>query len=158
VSYVPLALKAGAMLFTGVRADQILVENGRAAGVVARAGGKKLTVRAHATVIACGSLLTPLLLMKNGLGDASGQLGRNLSIHPACAALALFDEKLDGFNAIPQGYAIEEFHDEVLLFEGAFAALDIASASFPIFGPRLVELLEAYDRLACFGVMIEDTS
>jgi choline dehydrogenase-like flavoprotein len=158
VSYVPLALKAGAHLFTGLRAEKVLVEHGRAAGVVARGAGKTLTVRARTVVVACGSLLTPLFLERNKLGLRSGQLGRNLSIHPALAALALYDEVIDGANSIPQGYSIEEFHDEGILFEGAFAPLDIGAASFPILGKQLVELLEDYKRLACFGFMIEDTS
>jgi hypothetical protein len=102
--------------------------------------------------------LTPLLLEASGIGRASGQLGRNLSIHPALGVMALFDEKLDGGSAIPQGYAIEQFHDEGILFEGAFAPLDLAAASFTLIGPRFVELVEAYDRIACFGVMIEDVS
>jgi hypothetical protein len=158
VSYVPLALKAGAQLVTGARVETILVEGGRAVGVVARAGNRMLRVRARAVVVATGALLTPLLLEQNKLGLGSGQLGRNLSIHPAVAALALYDEILDGANAIPQGYAIEEFHDEGILFEGAFAPLDIGAASFPILGRELVSLLEDYRRLACFGFMIEDTS
>ena len=103
---------------------------------------RTLTVRARAAVVACGSLLTPLLARSLGLGTASGQLGRNLSIHPALGVIALFDEKLDGGNAIPQGYAIEEFHDEGILFEGAFAPLDLAAASFTLIGPRFVELIE----------------
>jgi choline dehydrogenase-like flavoprotein len=158
VSYVPLALKAGTQLFTGVTAERILVENGRAVGVVARAGGKRLTARARAVVVACGALLTPVLLEKNKLCGGSGQLGRNLSIHPAIGTMALYDETIDGGNAIPQGYAIEEFHDEGILFEGAFAPLDIGAASFSSFGPKLVEVLEQYRHLAAFGLMIEDTS
>ena len=163
VSYVPLALKAGATLFTGLRAERVMVDGGRAVGVVATArlpGGDRrtLTIRARATVVSCGSLLTPLLLEASGIGTSSGQLGRNLSIHPALGVMALFDEKIDGGNSIPQGYAIEQFHDEGILFEGAFAPLDLAAASFTMIGPRFVELLESYDRLACFGVMIEDTS
>ncbi|MDB4969388.1 MAG: hypothetical protein JWN44_5077 [Myxococcales bacterium] len=163
VSYVPMALRAGATLFTGVRADRILVDRGRAVGVLAHGRGadgetRTLTVRANAVVVACGSLLTPLLLEGSGVGTSSGQLGRNLSIHPALAVMAMFDEKLDGGNAIPQGYAIEQFHDEGILFEGAFAPLDLAAASMTMLGPKFVELLEGYDRLACFGVMIEDVS
>jgi glycine/D-amino acid oxidase-like deaminating enzyme len=162
VSYVPLALRAGANLFTGLRADEILVENGRAVGVVARArigeAMRKLTVRARAVVVACGSLLTPLLLEKNGIGTSSGELGRNLSIHPAIGAMALYDEVIDGGNAIPQGYAIEEFHDEGILFEGAFAPLDIGAATTTLLGPKLMSMLERYRHLAVFGLMIEDTS
>jgi hypothetical protein len=156
VSYVPLALDAGAMLFTGLKAEKILVENGRAVGVVARSGKKKLTVRARSIVVACGSLMTPLLLAENGLGGA--EVGKNLSIHPAIGAMALYEEVIDGANAIPQGYAIEEFHEEGILFEGAFAPLDIGAASFTSFGPRLIEILENYKHMACFGLMIEDTS
>jgi hypothetical protein len=159
VSYVPLALKAGAQLFTGARVERILVENGRAVGVVAKGkGGRTLTVRARAVVIACGSLLTPLLLEKNKIGLESGQLGRNLSIHPAAAAVAFYDEVIDAHRAVPQGYAIEEFHDEGILFEGAFAPPVVGAASFPIIGRHLVELLERYRNLVCFGFMIEDTS
>src|SRR5262249_15259336 len=84
-SYEPRALRAGANLLGGLRAERILVENGRACGVLASfSGGQKhVTVRAKAVVVACGSLLTPVLLLRNGLCNSSDQLGRNLSIHPA---------------------------------------------------------------------------
>ena len=51
----------------------------------------RVRIRAKATVLACGTLHTPVLLMRQGLAGASGQLGRNLSIHPAAAALGLFE-------------------------------------------------------------------
>lgn len=159
VSYVPLALKAGAELFHGARAERIIIENGRAVGVEAKArGDRTITVRARAVVVSCGSLMTPILLSKNGLCGGSGQLGRNLSIHPASATVALFDEDISGFNAIPQGYAIEQFHDEGILFEGGSTPLELGMAFMPFVGPRLVELAEAYDRVCTFGFMVEDTS
>jgi choline dehydrogenase-like flavoprotein len=159
VSYVPAALKAGAELFHGVRVDRIVVTGGRATGVVARTGdGRTVTVHARAVVIACGALMTPILLERNGLGLSSGQLGGNLSIHPAAGALAEFDERIAGWDAIPQGYAIEEFHDEGLLFEGATTPLEYTISLMPQLGPRLTELAEGYDRIASFGFLVEDTS
>jgi len=160
VSYVPRALRAGAHLFTGLRVQEIRTQHGRACGLYAWSpdGTRRLQVDARAVVVACGSLMTPVLLHKNGLANASSELGKNLSIHPATAAVALFDESVRGFEAIPQGYAIEEFHDEGILFEGAFAPLDVGAASIPLLGPRFMEVVEAYDRLACFGYMIEDAS
>lgn len=166
VSYVPAALRAGAMLVTGARAERVMVEGGRAVGVVARSAQsrdvktepKAVTVRARAVVVACGTLLTPLFLEANGLGGASGQLGRNLSIHPAAGVAAMFDEPVEGAKAVPQGYGIEEFHDEGLLFEGAFAPLEIASLWMTQVGPRLMEVMESFDRMAAFGFMIEDVS
>jgi choline dehydrogenase-like flavoprotein len=159
VSYVPLALRAGAELFTRARAERIIVEGGRAAGVVARArSGRTLTVRARAVVVAAGALLTPGLLEANHLGGASGQLGRNLSIHPACGALAEFDEVIASWDGVPQSLAIEEFHDEGILFEGAATPLEFTAALMPQLGPRLIELCERFDRIASFGLMVEDTS
>ena len=158
VSYVPLALKAGATLFTGVTAEEILIENGRAVGVMAYAGEKRLSVRAKRVVIAGGTLLTPLLLEKNHLAGGSGELGCNLSIHPCVGTGALYDEPIEGASSIPQGYTIEEFHDDGLLFEGGFAPLDVGSASFPLFGHQLVDILENYNQLAFFGFMLEDSS
>jgi choline dehydrogenase-like flavoprotein len=159
VSYVPLALRAGAHLYTECRAERILTEGGRAVGVEAAcAGGGTLRVRARAVVVACGTLLTPVLLARNGLCGRSGQLGHNLSIHPAIGAYALFDESLKGYDAIPQGYAVEEFHEEGILFEGGFTPLDYGAGAIMLLGHRYMELMAAYERVACFGMMIEDTS
>src|SRR5437899_2072643 len=47
VSYVPMALKAGASLYTGLRAERVLVDRGRAVGVLAHgrgADGEKRTL------------------------------------------------------------------------------------------------------------------
>lgn len=157
VSYVPMALRGGAQLFAGVRAERVLVEGGRAAGVLASGpGGKRLVVRARAVVVAAGTFHSPVFLMRQGL--KARELGRNLSLHPALASWALFDRKIEGYKGVPQGYSIEEFHEEGLLFEGGSTPLDLGGPLFPEVGRDYTETLEAYDRLACFGFMIEDTS
>jgi choline dehydrogenase-like flavoprotein len=159
VSYIPIALRAGAELFPGARVHRILVEGGHARGVVARTqDGHELTVRARAVVVACGSLLTPLLLERHGLGGASGQLGKNLSIHPAGGALAEFDEEILPWKGIPQGYAIEDLHEEGILYEGAMVPLEMSMTMTPLIGPELIRLAESFDHVASFGFMIEDTS
>lgn len=159
VSYVPLALKAGAELFTGVRVHRILVEDGRAVGVVATAdNGRTLTVRARAVVIACGSLLTPVLLMRNHLAGDSGQLGRNLSIHPACGVIAEMRESVASWQGVPQSYQIDELADDGILMEGVATPLEYAMSVMDQIGPRLIELAEGFDRVASFGLMVSDTS
>ena len=163
VSYVPMALKAGAELFHGARVTRILTSGSQATGVVAALGGegespRTLTVHARAVVVACGSIMTPVLLQQNGLCQGSGQLGRNLSIHPAAAGMGMFDERIAGYAAIPQGYSIDEFHDEGILFEGASAPLELLMAASPMLGPKLIEMAEGFDRAAMFGFMVEDSS
>ena len=142
VSYIPAALRAGAQLFSEAHAERIVIEHGRAVGVVARAVGQhghQVTVRARAVVLAAGALLTPVLLQRQSetrrLLARSGQLGRNLSIHPAAAVFALMPQRVRGAAGIPQGYAIEEFHDEGLLMEGVYTPLDLGAATLTPLGP-----------------------
>jgi choline dehydrogenase-like flavoprotein len=159
VSYVPLALKAGAELFAGARVTRVIVDGGRARGVVAMTrNGHTLTVRARAVVIACGSIMTPIVLSAQGLGGTSGQLGKNLSIHPACGALAEFEEQILPWKGIPQGYAIEELHEEGILYEGASVPLELTVSFTHLVGPELVRLAESFDHVASFGFLVEDTS
>lgn len=159
VSYMPLALKAGAELFAGFRMNRIIVEGGRATGVVATTReGHTLTVRARAVVVACGALTTPMILARQGLGGRSGQLGGNLSIHPASGALAEFDEQVRPWSGIPQGYSIEELHEEGILYEGANVPLEMTMGMTQIIGPEIVRIAESYDRISSFGFLVEDTS
>jgi choline dehydrogenase-like flavoprotein len=159
VSYIPIALRAGAELFAGAKVTRIIVEGGRARGVVARTeDGRALTVRAKAVVISCGAILTPLLLDQHRIGTSSGQLGKNLSIHPAAGALAEFDEEILPWKGIPQGYAIEDLHDEGILFEGAMVPLEMTMSMTQLIGPELIRLAESFDHVSSFGFMIEDTS
>ena len=159
VSYVPLALKAGAELLTNAKMTRALIEGGKAVGVVAKTfDGNTLTVRARSVVIACGSIMTPLVLGQQGLANRSGELGKNLSIHPACGALAEFDEQILGWKGIPQGYSVDELHEEGILFEGAALPLEMTVTVTQLIGPDLVRLAESFDHVASFGFLVEDHS
>jgi choline dehydrogenase-like flavoprotein len=162
VSYVPAALDHGAQLITGLRVDRVLMEGGRAAGVEGVVKlplrDARVRIRAKATVLACGALHTPTLLLKQGLANRSDQVGRNLTIHPAPGAIAIMDEPVSGWSSVPQGYSIDEFKDEGLMFEGATAPLEIASVTVSSFGPKWTSFLESLDRMLMFGFMVKDTS
>jgi len=162
VSYVPAALSRGAQLVTGLRVDRVRLEGGRAIGlegVVQRPVREgRIRIRAKATVLACGTLQTPRLLLEQGLANRSDQVGRNLSIHPAAGALGVFDEKVHAWNSVPQGYAIDEFKDEGLLFEGAHVPLEIAAMTIGGYGPRFTNLLERMASALIFGFMVKDSS
>jgi choline dehydrogenase-like flavoprotein len=162
ISWVPSALGAGAQLLTGFKVERVLTEGETAVGVEGTANGPngpvKLTVRARVVVLACGTLYTPLLLLKSGLANGSGQVGRNLSIHPASGALGLFGEDLEAWKTVPQGYAIDEFRDEGLMFEGAHTPLDVTAATLTTYGPDFVARMEQYRRTVGFGFMVKDRS
>jgi choline dehydrogenase-like flavoprotein len=109
-------------------------------------------------VVACGSIHTPLFLRDNGLGLESGELGRNLSIHPATAVRARFDEEIDMARGVPQSFYIDEFADEGIMFEGAAGPPDYLAMSFPFTRERHRELMLNFRQLSQFGVMVSDRS
>ncbi len=159
VSYVPEALKRGAQLLTGARVDSVEVVAGRARGVSGQlASGASFRVKADAVVVAAGALMTPVLFKRAGLLKQSRWLGKNLSIHPACKVMALFDEPIDMGNAIPQGYAVDEFSSEGIMFEGGSVPLEVTAATIPWTGRSFIKLLDQYRNLAMFGFMVKDTS
>ena len=159
LSYVPRAWAAGATTWTECRAERIEHEGGRASAVVARAsGGGRVRVRCRHVVVACGAIHTPLFLARQGLGRRSGELGRNLAIHPATGVRALFDEEIDMAKGVPQSFFIDEFADEGLMFEGAAGPPDYAAMSLPFSGERHRELMLRYLNVSQFGVMVSDLS
>ena len=159
LSYVPRAWAAGATTFTECRAERIDHDGRRARAVLARtAGGGSLRVTCTHVVVACGAVHTPLFLARQGLGGRSGELGRNLAIHPATGVRALFDEEIDMARGVPQSYFIDEFADEGIMFEGAAGPPDYAAMSFPFSGEKHRELMLRFLNISQFGVMVSDLS
>ena len=159
LSYVPPALERGALLFTGFKADRVVVESGRATGIEGRAAnGARIRVRARAVILAGGTIPTPLFLMAQDLANASGQVGRNLTLHPSCVAMGLFDEEIRGFDHIPQGYGSEEFLREGLLLVAAQASHNAMPSMFPSVGRRLMEPLAQLRHAAGVGPLAADAT
>jgi choline dehydrogenase-like flavoprotein len=159
ITYIPRATAAGARIVTGADVREILVEGGRARGVTARLeDGRRLEVRAPDVVVACGTIHTPLLLERNGLGGTSGQRGRNLALHPATSAFALMDEVIDMARGVPQSLYIDEFAAEGFMFEGSAGPPAYAAMVLPLTGERHTRAMADYPRLAQSGLMVCDES
>lgn len=159
ITYLPRALAAGARVLTGADVGRVVVRGGRAEGVEARLGdGRRLDVRAPTVVVCAGTIYTPLLLGRSGLGQASGQLGRNLALHPATAGFARMDEIVDMARGVPQSFYVDEFAADGIMFEGVAGPPGYAAMSLPVTGARHAEAMADYRRLAQFGLMVSDAS
>ena len=79
-------------------------------------------------VLAGGAFGTPELLLRSGFVSPSGELGRNLRIHPACWVGARFDEEVRGWDGVMQSYAVDEWEDRGLLLEATFTPLAFGGA------------------------------
>jgi choline dehydrogenase-like flavoprotein len=156
-TYVPLAHAAGARTYTRVTATRLLLDRGRAVGVEGHTPpGGRVRVRADRVILAAGAIHTPVLLARNGLGGNA--VGRNLSIHPATAARARFDEEIVMWDGVPQSYHVDELASDGIMLEGIAGPPDYLAMAIPRTGPEHRELMLDARRLAQFGVMVCDTA
>ena len=164
VSYLPRASAAGALIYCGVKVRSIRLVSGRAAGVVADVldpeTGRKvgtLQVDARATVLSAGAIFSPALLARQHLGNSSGQLGRNLVIHPGAGTTARFEEPLNAWRGTMQSYYVDEKLSSGVLLEATFPppGLGYSAGSLPGWGPGK-ELFALYPYMASCGSIIGD--
>jgi choline dehydrogenase-like flavoprotein len=159
ITYIPRAEQAGARIVTGAHVERVLVDHGRARGVRAQmASGAGVEVSSPRVIVAAGTIHTPLLLARSEIGKRSGQLGANLSLHPATAMFARMEEIVDMAHGVPQSFYVDEFAQEGVIFEGVAGPPAYAAMSLPLTGARHAEAMANYRHLAQFGVMVSDSS
>jgi choline dehydrogenase-like flavoprotein len=169
VSYLPRAVAAGARLRTGVEAQKVLVEDGRAVGVKVwrfippRRGRSRHTARSpyevrarRATIVAGGALGTPELLLRSGLGGR--QVGHNLHIHPACWVGARYEQEVRGWDGVMQSYYIDQWEPQRLLLEATFTPLAFGGAWLPGVGRAHQRSMLDFGHTASIGVHLSDQS
>jgi choline dehydrogenase-like flavoprotein len=119
--YWPAALKDGAVLVTGARVSEVLVnDNGLATGArYIDRGGETHVVDAAIVVMCANGVGTARLLLQSkskrfpdGLANRSGLVGRGLMLHPLSAVIGVFPESVEGWLG-PAGHMIQsmEFYE-----------------------------------------------
>jgi choline dehydrogenase-like flavoprotein len=157
IAYLPGALERGALVLSDLSARRVIVEGGRAVGVEAYgADHRRFRVRGRAVVVAGGAVPTPLLLLRQGLANRSGQVGKNLSLHPSVGLAAQFDELIEPQRYIPQGYMLTEFLRDGIFILAAQPDVNVAHVFMPFTGDRLMHAIDALPHLATFGALIRD--
>jgi choline dehydrogenase-like flavoprotein len=148
LSYVPAAIRAGARVYTSVRVERVRASGRRVEGVRARVvapfsgdPGPVLDVKAKAVVLSAGCMATPLLLLASGLGNRSGQVGRNLQFHPGVAVMGVFEERVDPQFGATQGMQSLHFLREGFKLETLWAPPAVLAVRLPGAGLALKERL-----------------
>src|SRR3954468_15227050 len=158
------ASDAGASCVVGCHADRILVEDGRAVGVeatVTQADGSqtKLTIESPTVVVACGSVESPALLLRSGIGGPA--VGKNLRLHPAYVVLGIYEDRIEGWSGQIQSALSDHFKsiegDYGFLIEATGMHPGLWSASMPWeSGAAQKELMQAFRWLAPFITVARD--
>ncbi len=98
VSYVPAAIRAGARVYSSVRAEHVLHRGRRVTGVRGHVvepftwrEAQAVEIAAEVVVLAAGTMATPVILQKSELARPGGWVGKDLQVHPGLALMALYD-------------------------------------------------------------------
>jgi choline dehydrogenase-like flavoprotein len=108
-------------------------------------------------IVAGGAIQTPALLARSGLRSASGQLGRNLSLHPNATVIAFFDEDVTGWHGVHQAFQVREFMSEGLVLTAQNLTPPQLAGIIQSYGPELGELMADYNRIVTAGPLVSDT-
>ncbi len=163
ISYLPQAAAHGAEIWSDCLVERVTMRGDRAVGVEGRvlngpAGkpGGKLVVRARRVVLAAGAAHTPLLLHRSGVSGVSGQVGKNVTVHPSFRVIARFKESVQGWKGSLQSAYVDAFEAEKLTFTSLFIPTSVLAATMPGVGPAHTEKARDVSRLAIFGGLIHD--
>ncbi|MCW3065556.1 MAG: glucose-methanol-choline oxidoreductase [Solirubrobacterales bacterium] len=159
-TWIADAAGAGARIVVNVRAERVIVDGGAARGVEARTlDGHRVTVRSRAVVAACGSLHTPALLRRSGLGNAN--IGRHLKLHPVTVVFGVYDDEVRPWEGTMQALYSDQHRDldngYGVKYETGPAQPHLALGFVPWRSGRAHrELMEALPFTTPLGVLVRD--
>jgi choline dehydrogenase-like flavoprotein len=127
VTLLPDAVNAGAAIVSRCRAQRVVLDGSRVVSVEAELmdafglspTGVRVTVKPRTVIVAGGAINSPALLLRSGVPDGSGRLGRRTFIHPVIMSAGVYDEPIEAWRGAPQSVASHHFAhrgDEVGLF------------------------------------------
>ncbi|KAI7823873.1 GMC oxidoreductase-domain-containing protein [Gamsiella multidivaricata] len=96
MTYLADAKDHGARFLQDTFVERVLIQKGKAIGVVGHQNGRRVVVKADKVVVAAGSIHTPALLKRSGLKNKN--IGRNLRLHPVSYVFGKFDERVDCYQ------------------------------------------------------------
>ncbi|MEO9029268.1 MAG: GMC family oxidoreductase N-terminal domain-containing protein, partial [Ktedonobacteraceae bacterium] len=112
-TYLQDAYEHGARIVVRCSADKVLLEGGKAVGVVASVTDQEtgktssVTVRAKTVVVAAGAINSPALLLRSGLTNP--HIGRHLHLHPVSTISARYPDKVYSWRGVMQSAYSDEF-------------------------------------------------
>jgi choline dehydrogenase-like flavoprotein len=161
VSYVPAAIRGGALVLTSARVESVLTDGTKATGVAGRVvapftgkASHRFRINARAVVLAAGCMATPVLLEKSGkLANRSGQVGENLQFHPGVAIMGVFPEEVHPAFGATQGYQSKNFLRDGYKLETLWAPPSVLAVRLPGSGMTFKNRLADFARSAIWDAI-----
>lgn len=162
VSYIPWALERGARLFSSCKVERVIVESGRATGVLAttthvmraRATRRRVHLRArHGVFVAASTIQTPNILRRSGL--RSRDIGEHFQAHPgiACGGAMASPVHME-FGASQGAESIHFRKTNRFKIETISMPPELLAARMPGIGSELMGKLDGYSNVAVWAVQL----
>ncbi len=169
VTFIPAAFGLGAevraeMFVTGFERDG----QGRMKAVIYKTkDGREARQLCRNVFLCAGAIETPRLLLRAGLANGSGQVGRNFMAHTGIQVWGQFDEEIRPWKGIPGGLISEDTHrPKDADFAGGYLlqsigvmpvtyAVQRARSDQPLHGAALGEHLKQYNHVAGINILGE---
>ncbi len=158
VTYVPRALALGARIYCSCRVDRIVLDGGRATGLVARTTGAHAgrQVRLHArrgVLVAASAVQTPNLLRRSGLRAKA--LGEHFQCHPGYGIGAVFDDPVAESFGATQGAEMTALRvTERVKFETILLQPELAAMRIPGIGHEWMRRFGLYPHFAQWAMVL----
>jgi choline dehydrogenase-like flavoprotein len=153
---VPRALAKGARLISQTRVERLTRRRTRVTGAIATATDaagrtRRLTISANSVFVCAGTMQTPVLLARSGLGHNAG---RRFQLHPTIRVLARFKEPVNAHRYRLPLAAITEFMPE-LRFGGSIFSLPTYGMAIAEDWSRRADRLPDYAHHVIYYAMIK---
>ncbi|PCJ47308.1 MAG: GMC family oxidoreductase [Moraxellaceae bacterium] len=117
VTTIPETLNHNGELVFRAQAHHLKTAKGRVEGVVCRTihddgvtfTGKTVTVNAKHTIVACGGINGPGLLLRSKVPDPHELIGKRTFLHPVTFSVSEFANQIEGFYGAPQSIYSDHF-------------------------------------------------
>ena len=162
-TYLPLAVRHGAEIRPGCFVHGLERDaSGRITAVIYRHEGQDVRQRCAAVFLCAGAVETPRLLLHTGLGNSSGQVGRNYMAHVATQVWGTFEPETRPNKGYPSSLITEDMGAAPTEFAGRYLvqSLGIVPVTWAnqvargrgLWGQSLMEYLRAYNHVAGIGI------
>ncbi len=164
-TYLQDAHDKGARIVVRCSVDKVIIEDGKAVGVEAKAldvengTSYRVTVRAKVVVLAAGTINSPAVLLRSEIENK--HIGKHLKLHPVSTVSGIYPKKVYPWKGVMQSVYNDEFshlHDNYgYKLEVAPAHPGLIGLTTPWYGPReyRASMLDA-PNLAAIIVLMRD--
>jgi choline dehydrogenase-like flavoprotein len=97
----------GATIVPDFYTEKIIIEQGKAKGIIGHKNGKKITIKAKNVVASAGAIHTPALLLRSGLQHH--EIGRNLFLHPVVPIIGRYETVMNPWNGPMMTTIVKDF-------------------------------------------------